>query len=128
MDVIIQSLGFKAGDELERFIREKLGVIKHDKIVRADVGLFFGAETDPENKVCEIRLEIPGNDAFAKRKTAYFETSVTACVDALNEIINRSKTKRLDRRHADSIEIQDAIMQAETDIDPELEDIVREPD
>lgn len=128
MDVIIQSLGFKAGEELESFIREKLETVKHDKIVRADVGLFFGADSDPENKFCEIRLEIPGNDAFAKRKTAFFETSVSECVDALNEIVNRSKTKRIDRRQADATEIQDAIMQAETELDPELEDIVREPD
>ena len=43
MDIIIQSLGFKAGEELETYIHEKLGKLSpNDHIVRANVTLFLG--------------------------------------------------------------------------------------
>lgn len=42
MDVIIQSLGFKAGEGLEGYVREKLNKLTpNDQIVRANVTLFF---------------------------------------------------------------------------------------
>ncbi len=43
MDIIIQSLGFKAGEQLEEYIREKLGKLTpDDHIVRSNVTLFSG--------------------------------------------------------------------------------------
>ena len=51
MDIIIQSLGFKASDNLDAFVREKVGNLTNhgDKIVRANVTMFKGAESDHEN-------------------------------------------------------------------------------
>lgn len=122
MDVIIQSLGFTAGEGLEGFIKEKLQVLKSDKIIRANVTLFKGPESNSENDYCEIRLEIPGNDPFVKKHSAYFETSVTECIDVLQKVINKSKDKQIDRRQAEASEIQDAIME---DDDVDLEDFVK---
>ena len=125
MDIIIQSLGFKAGDSLENFIREKLNNLKHDNIVRANVTLYKGPESTVETDYCEIRLEVPGNDPFVKKHSLYFETSVTECIDVLAEMLNKSKSKDIDRRQAASGAIQDALNAGETDLDPELEDVVR---
>ncbi|CAN5893537.1 hypothetical protein BH11BAC4_BH11BAC4_05170 [soil metagenome] len=125
MDIIIQSLGFKAGETLEAFISEKLNNLKHDQIIRANVTLYKGPESVIESDYCEIRLEVPGNDPFVKKHSLYFETAVSECVDVLEEMLSRSKSKELNRRQAESGAIQDAINQAETDQDPELEDIVR---
>lgn len=98
MDIIIQSLGFKAGNELETFIREKLSKLEHQKIIRANVILFLGPDSSPDNNHCEIRLEIPGNDHFVKSSSDVFEKSVVDAVDRLQEIIRRSKEKEIDRR------------------------------
>ena len=35
MDIIIESPGFKASDELETYVRETLSKLKSDKIIRA---------------------------------------------------------------------------------------------
>ncbi len=126
MDIIIQSLGFKAGETLEAFIREKVSGFKNDHIVRANVTLFMGANNDPENNYCEIRLEVPGNDHFIKKRSQYFETSVSECVDVLAQMLNKNKDIQVDRRQAKAIEVQDALLQGETDNDEiELEDVVK---
>jgi putative sigma-54 modulation protein len=52
MDIIIQSLGFKAGETLEAFVPEKVNTIKNDRIVRANVTLFKGPASESENDYC----------------------------------------------------------------------------
>ena len=93
MEVIIQSLGFTAGAELEGFIKEKLEKLDRmdDKIIRARVTLHKGQET-AENHHCDIRLEIPGNDHFVQRAGSSFEQSALEAVDTLQTMIRRSKS------------------------------------
>ncbi len=100
MDVIIQSLGFKAGNTLEGYVQEKLTKLgnKSDNIVRANVTLFKGADGTPENNYCEIRLEVPGNDHFVKKNCESFEMAIVDAVDTLQNMIKKSKEKLADRR------------------------------
>ena len=126
MDIIIQSLGFTAGETLESFIRSKISTLKADNIVRANVTLYLGPNSNPENNYCEIRLEVPGNDHFVKKLGAYFETAVTECVDVLTQKINKSKEKDVSRRQAEAKAIQDAAMAAnDEETEPELEEVVK---
>jgi putative sigma-54 modulation protein len=126
MDIIIQSLGFNAGESLERFIKEKVSGLKSDTIVRANVTLFLGPATTPENNYCEIRLEVPGNDHFVKKHSQYFETSVSECVDVLTQMIKKNRDKNKERRHAEAVAIQDAALNSnDAETEPELEDVVR---
>ena len=124
MDIIIQSLGFKAGDTLEAFIKEKVSGLKGETIVRANVTLFKGADNDPENNYCEVRLEVPGNDHFVKKSGAHFETAVSECVDILALKINKAKDKNTDRLQADAETIQDTLATSDDD-EVELEDVVK---
>lgn len=126
MDIIIQSLGFKAGDALESFIREKVSGLKSDNIVRANVMLYKGPSGNPESDYCEIRLEVPGNDPFVKKHSPYFETSVSECVEVLSQMLKKAKERQVDSRQAEAEVIQDALLQStETDDDVELEDVVK---
>ncbi|MEJ7589612.1 MAG: HPF/RaiA family ribosome-associated protein [Ferruginibacter sp.] len=126
MDIIIQSLGFSAGLALENFISEKLNSLKSDRIIRANVTLYKGPAGNPDADYCEIRLEIPGNDHFVKKHSAWFETSVNECIEVLAQMIHDLKEQSLNR-HADKIAIQDALLQSDAgyDDDVELEDVVR---
>ncbi len=101
MDIIIQSLGFKASIDLEAFIQEKLGKLTpNDNIVRANVTLFQGSDNNPTNNYCEIRLEVPGNDHFVKKSSDVFEKSVVEAVDTLQKMLHKTKEKELSRRHS----------------------------
>jgi ribosome-associated translation inhibitor RaiA len=127
MDIIIQSLGFRAGETLEAFVNEKVNTLKNDTIIRADVTLFKGPVSEAESDYCEIRLEMPGNDPFVKRHNVHFETAIVECVDALSEILNRQKSRGIRQRQADANTIQDALLEGEEDADTDvdLEDVVK---
>lgn len=99
MDIIIQSLGFKASDELEAYIREKLEKLTpSDKIVRANVILYLGPDRATSNNYCEIRLEVPGNDLFIKESNPEFEQAVDEAVNKLQGMWRKAKEKEVDWR------------------------------
>jgi putative sigma-54 modulation protein len=100
MDIIIQSLGFKAGESLESYIEEKLGKLSpSDQIVRANVTLFLGPDRATPNDYCEIRLEVPGPDLFVKESSLEFEQAVDSAVNKLQGMLRKQKEKMVDRHH-----------------------------
>jgi putative sigma-54 modulation protein len=100
MDIIIQSLGFKAGEDLESYIQEKLQKLTpNDHIVRANVTLFLGPDRATPNTYCEIRLEVPGNDLFIKESSPEFEQSVDSAVNKLQGMLRKAKEKQVDQWH-----------------------------
>lgn len=98
MDVIISSLGFKAGESLESYVKEKLEKLSpSDHIIRANVVLFLGPDRATPNTYCEIILEIPGNDLFVKEQSSEFEQAVDAAVNKLQGMIRKAKEKQVDQ-------------------------------
>ncbi len=98
MDVVIQSLGFTAGESLEGFVQEKLDKFnKESTIIRANVTLYIGSDGDPNKYCCEIRLEVPGNDLFVKKNSDNFEKAIVSATDALQRSRRRAKEKLIDR-------------------------------
>ena len=100
MNIIIKSVDFKAGNALESFVREKVKKLfrQCDSIIRANVILRKGESKNPENKLCEIRLVVPGYDHFVKKSSGEYHKSVSRSVDVLQEILRRNKTRLLARR------------------------------
>ncbi len=100
-NIIIQSLGFKAGESLENHIREKMNKLTpNEQIVGANVALFFGANKTTPDTFCEIRLMIPGNDLFVKESaTDDFYAAVDSAVNKLQGILRKEKEKLVDSRH-----------------------------
>lgn len=93
MSIRIQSVDFKATDELLEFVNEKVGKLfgMTNDIIRADVTMFLESKGNLENKACRIQLIIPGNDHVVEKNTASFEASVLECVDVLQKLIRRAK-------------------------------------
>ena len=100
MDIIIQSLGFKAGEDLEAYVKEKLSKLNpNEHIVRANVVLFLGPDRATRNTYCEIRLEVPGNDHFIKESDTDMYQAVDMAVNKLQQIIRKARDKQSDKRH-----------------------------
>lgn len=95
MKINLQTLKFKAKDELNNFVTEKVSKLERfdDKIISADVTLSVEGSNVPENKVCEIRLIVPGYDDFVKKNAATFEEAIGNAVDTLQSILRRKKAK-----------------------------------
>ncbi|HSN10438.1 MAG TPA: HPF/RaiA family ribosome-associated protein [Hanamia sp.] len=92
MQINLQTLKFNAKQELKDYVDEKVGKLAQydDKIIRADVTLSLNADV-VENKVCEIRLVIPGNDDFVKKNATTFEEAIHSSVDILQKVLRRKK-------------------------------------
>jgi len=121
MNIIIQSLGFTAGNSLEIFIKEKINNLKSNSIMVARVTLFKDPGANAATNYCEIRLEVPGNDLYVKKNSTHFETSVSECVEVLSQALHKAAAKKNDRQ-ADEQIIQDAMIKGEedgADIEPE---------
>ena len=102
MEIIINSVNFKPGSALEAFVREKVAKLfnKCNNIIRANIVLRETENGNTENKLCEIRLIIPGYDHLVKKSTGVYEKSVLKAVKVLQKIIRRRKTKVITKRHS----------------------------
>lgn len=94
MKINLQSIHFKASDHLKEFVNEKVGKLSHfdNSIISAEVTLLNG-DGQTNNKVCEIKLVVPGNDDFVKKSADSYEEAVAEAVDTLQKIIRRKKDK-----------------------------------
>ena len=98
MKVFTQSVNFNADKQLIDLVESKVSaLIKfHDKIVNAEVFLKVQKTSDKENKITEIKINIPGSELIVKRETKTFEEGVNAAVDNLKRQLKRSKEKQRD--------------------------------
>ena len=98
MKVFTQSVNFNADKQLMELVKDKVSaLIKfHDKIVNAEVFLKVQNTSDKENKITEIKINIPGSELIVKRETKTFEEGVNAAVDNLKRQLKRSKEKQRD--------------------------------
>ncbi len=95
MNIRIQSLHFKATEELEAFVHAKVEKLFriNDRIVTTDVTLKLEKSDTHENKVCEIRLTIPGHELFAERKCKSFEEATSEVASALHDQLVKKRTQ-----------------------------------
>lgn len=95
MKVNITSVKFKTDRKLEEFINSKVEKLSgvYDGILGSDVTLRLENNEDQNNKVAEIRLQIRGNDLFARKQSNTFEEATDTAVDALRKQLDRHKEK-----------------------------------
>ncbi len=95
MNIQIHSVRFDADKRLIDFVHSKLDKLIHfsDDIVNAEVFLRLDKDEDRENKISEIRLELPGGPLFAKKQSKSFEEATDDTIDALKKQITKHKEK-----------------------------------
>lgn len=95
MKVNITSVKFKTDRKLEEFINSKVEKLSgvYDGILGSDVILKLENAETQDNKVAEIRLQIKGNDLFARKQSTTFEEATDTAVDALRKQLDRHKEK-----------------------------------
>lgn len=95
MNVIINSVHFKADKKLETFIREKLEKLHQffEGVIGSEVILKLENTENRENKIAEVRLIIKGYDLFAKKEATTFEAAVDLASDALKKQLVKHKEK-----------------------------------
>lgn len=96
MKIQIQSVNFNMDKGLGDFIEDKIGGLEkyYDKIIGADVYLKTQNTSDKENKITEVRLNVPGDDFIVKKNEKTFEEGVSLAADSLKRSLNKLKDKQ----------------------------------
>ncbi len=95
MQIDIRSVHFKTDSKLDDFIFEKVNKLSQyfDGIISAEVSLKLSNIESNDNKISEVRLNIPGNDLYAKKQSESFEESVDEACEALRKQLIKHKEK-----------------------------------
>lgn len=96
MNVQIHSVRFDADKKLIDFVHQKLDKLTQfgEDIVNAEVYLRLDKDQERENKISEIKLDLPGGPLFSKRQSKTFEEATDDAVDALKKQITKHKQKK----------------------------------
>ncbi len=92
----MQSVGFKTDEKLEDFINQKLKKLEklESSITSFDVKLSVDKASNKENKIVEIKVNVPGTELFAKKQNKTFEEATDLVSDALKAQLIKYKEKR----------------------------------
>ncbi len=106
MKINIQSPGLTPTLQLINFVNKKINKLTgfYREIIGGEVCLRLDSWASGENKICSIRLLVPGNDLLVSTRYRKFEESITQAVETLKKQIKKRKTKITGRRK-DIIEI-----------------------
>ena len=95
MKINIQSIAFTLRKEVGDFIQNKVNKLTrfYRDIISVEVSLKLDKSDTRRNKVCRIRLIIPGNDMLSGARCESFEAATMQAIEALERQIKRRKIK-----------------------------------
>ena len=105
MKIHIQSIAFTVKKEITDFIQGKVKKLTrfYREIISIQVCLKVDKSNTKKNKLCSIRLIIPGNDMLSSAQCNSFERATAQAVEALQRQIEKRKTKLSTNRIAKNI-------------------------
>ena len=97
MKAQMHSIRFDADQKLIDFIQRKLDKLEtfYDRIIDAEVFMRLENDDSRENKLLEIKMNIPGEQFFAKSKSKSFEAAADEATEALRRQIKKHKEKNV---------------------------------
>ncbi|MEQ9285935.1 MAG: ribosome-associated translation inhibitor RaiA [Cyclobacteriaceae bacterium] len=95
MKLQMHSIHFDADEKLVEFIQKKADKLEtfFDRIIDGEVFMRLEKNESNENKIIEIKLNIPGNQLFAKEQSRTFEAAADEAVEALRRQLKKHKEK-----------------------------------
>ena len=96
MKVNVQSVNFNVDRKLIDFIESKVNNLDKffDKVIGTDVYLKVLNTSEKENKITEVKMNIPGDELIVKKQCKSFEEGIDSATDALKRQLNKKKEKQ----------------------------------
>lgn len=100
MKVNVHAVNFSVDGKLVDFVQERMDKLEkyYDKVVSSDVYLKVERTSDKENKIVEVKMNVPGDDFIVKKQCKTFEEAVDLTADSLERLLLKRKEKL--RAHA----------------------------
>ncbi|CAZ94722.1 ribosome-associated translation inhibitor RaiA [Zobellia galactanivorans] len=95
MKVNAQSVNFNADRKLIDFLQNRMDKLEtfYDKVISSDVYLKVENTSSKENKIVEIKLNIPGDKFVIKKQCKTFEEAIDSCCNSLERKLIKHKEK-----------------------------------
>jgi putative sigma-54 modulation protein len=95
MKITVQSIHFTADKGLLEFIQKKADKLDtyYDKIINGEVYLKLENVEDEANKITEIKIQLPGNQLFAKEQCKTFEEATDLAIESLRKQIAKHRKR-----------------------------------
>ncbi|MFX0557270.1 HPF/RaiA family ribosome-associated protein [Maribacter sp. CXY002] len=95
MKVYAQSVNFNADVKLINFLQNRLDKLEtfYDKVISSDVYLKLGNTSAKENKIVEIKLNVPKDKFMVKKQCKSFEEAVDVACSSLERRLKKRKEK-----------------------------------
>ncbi|MEO9965316.1 MAG: ribosome-associated translation inhibitor RaiA [Reichenbachiella sp.] len=97
MKLQFHSLHFDVDQKLVDFIQKKVDKLEtfYDRVIDGEVILKVEKDGARDNKIVEIKLNIPGAQVFSKEQAKSFEAGVDEAVEGLRRQLKKRKEKTL---------------------------------
>ena len=95
MKVNVHAVNFNVDKKLVDFVQERMDKLEkyYDKVVSSDVFLKVEKTSDKENKLVEIKINVPGDDFVVKKQCKTFEEAVDLATESLERLLVKRKEK-----------------------------------
>ena len=95
MKVSINAVNFTVDRKLVDFVQERMDKLEkyYDRMVSVDVFLKVEKTSDKENKIAEIKINVPGDDFLVKKQCKTFEEAVELSAESLERLLVKRKEK-----------------------------------
>lgn len=95
MKLQVHSVHFNADQKLIDFVQRKVDKLEtfYDRLVGGEVFLRLNNEGGIENKTVEIKVNVPGDQLFAKEQASSFEEAAGLATEALRNQLKKFKAK-----------------------------------
>jgi len=93
MKVNAQSVNFNADGRLLEFVQNRLDKLDmfYDKVISADVYLKVENTSSKENKIVDIKLNVPKDKFVVKKQCKSFEEAVDSACNSLQRKLKKTK-------------------------------------
>lgn len=95
MNVNVQSVNFNADRKLIDFLQQRMDKLEtfYDKVINSDVYLKVQNTSAKENKIVEIKLNVPGDKFIVKKQCKSFEEAIDSSCHSLERKLIKRKEK-----------------------------------
>ena len=95
MKVNVHAVNFTVDRKLVDFVQVRMDKLEkyYDKVVSSDVFMKVEKTSDKENKIVEVKINVPGDDFLVKKQCKTFEEATDLACEALSKQVQKHKGK-----------------------------------
>jgi len=95
MKVNVHAVNFTVDKKLVDFVQERMDRLEkyYDKVVSSDVFLKVEKTSDKENKIVEMKINVPGDDFLVKKQCKTFEEATDQAAESIERLLVKRKEK-----------------------------------